>query len=326
MPRNGSGVYSQPANTAAVSGATISSTAYNTLIDDIGDEITASLPISGTVAMTGALKVADGTAGSPAVQFSTAATNGLYKSSNGIGFSIGGALVAEVRSGGLYDASGALYVSATSSQTLTNKTLTSPTISTPTVSGTATFSGQIRVSDGTVSAPSIAFSSDGSVDTGLYWGGDGVINFAANAGLVAQIAAGGVQIGSPTGGLQGAGTLNATALYVNGVSVSSAGAGVTSVATSGGITGGPITATGTISLDTNNALGIGSIILARNGSVSQIASGTTVAGSTLAPAGINSTDANNPAMVYSAQPSGTWRNISGCPLEYFWVGLWQRTA
>lgn len=55
MPRNGSGVFSQPGGTAAVSGQDISSSAFNTLIADIGSEITASLPRAGTAAMTGAL-------------------------------------------------------------------------------------------------------------------------------------------------------------------------------------------------------------------------------------------------------------------------------
>lgn len=51
MPRSG-GVYSQPNGTAAVANATASSSAFNTLIDDIGDEITNSLPRDGTAAMT----------------------------------------------------------------------------------------------------------------------------------------------------------------------------------------------------------------------------------------------------------------------------------
>jgi hypothetical protein len=55
MPRNSSGVYSAPANTAAVSGQTISSTAYNTLETDIGTELTNSLDRGGRSAMTAAL-------------------------------------------------------------------------------------------------------------------------------------------------------------------------------------------------------------------------------------------------------------------------------
>lgn len=65
--------------------------------------------------------------------------------------------------------------------------------------------------------------------------------------------AAGLQVGSPTGGAQGAGTINATGLYVNGVAVGTGSGSVTSVALSGGTTGltvsgSPITTSGTITL------------------------------------------------------------------------------
>lgn len=55
MPRQANGNYLPPANTAAVSGATISSTAFNTLETDIGTEITNSVDRGGRSAMTAAL-------------------------------------------------------------------------------------------------------------------------------------------------------------------------------------------------------------------------------------------------------------------------------
>ncbi|MGY3527287.1 hypothetical protein [Bradyrhizobium sp. USDA 4452] len=55
MPRQANGQYQQPANTAAVSGQTISSTAYNSLITDIGTELTNSLDRGGRSAMTAPL-------------------------------------------------------------------------------------------------------------------------------------------------------------------------------------------------------------------------------------------------------------------------------
>lgn len=55
MPRQSNGTYLPPANTAAVSGNTISSTAYNSLSGDIGNEITNSLDRGGRSAMTAAL-------------------------------------------------------------------------------------------------------------------------------------------------------------------------------------------------------------------------------------------------------------------------------
>lgn len=52
MPRASNGQYLPPANTAAVSGAVISSSAYNSLTGDIGTEITNSLDRGGRSAMT----------------------------------------------------------------------------------------------------------------------------------------------------------------------------------------------------------------------------------------------------------------------------------
>ncbi len=55
MPKNSSGVYSQPAGTAAVSGATIGSSAFNTLISDISTVLTGDVPRAGGVPMLGDL-------------------------------------------------------------------------------------------------------------------------------------------------------------------------------------------------------------------------------------------------------------------------------
>lgn len=55
MPRNGSGVYSKPSGTTAVSGTTISSEAFNTLIDDIAQDANTLRPI--TAGGTGAATV-----------------------------------------------------------------------------------------------------------------------------------------------------------------------------------------------------------------------------------------------------------------------------
>ncbi|PAY07191.1 hypothetical protein CK489_15435 [Bradyrhizobium sp. UFLA03-84] len=55
MPRQSNGTYQQPANTAAVPSTPIGSSAYNTLITDLGNEITNSLDRGGRSAMTAAL-------------------------------------------------------------------------------------------------------------------------------------------------------------------------------------------------------------------------------------------------------------------------------
>ena len=69
------------------------------------------------------------------------------------------------------------------------------------------------------------------------------ITFSPNNVLVATLhPSGDWEVGAPTGGAMGAGSLNAQALYVNGNPV------VTEVDTTGAIDGGPITGTGTIGL------------------------------------------------------------------------------
>jgi len=55
MPRSSSGAYTQPGGTAAVSLATISTAAFNSLIADIAQEITNSLDRQGRSAMLGVL-------------------------------------------------------------------------------------------------------------------------------------------------------------------------------------------------------------------------------------------------------------------------------
>lgn len=51
MPRDGSGTYTQPANTSAVNGAVIDPDKFNTLISDIASALTTSVNTSGTKAM-----------------------------------------------------------------------------------------------------------------------------------------------------------------------------------------------------------------------------------------------------------------------------------
>lgn len=75
MPRSGAGTYSPPSGTEAVSGEVLSSSDYNTVIDDLGNEITNSLPVSGVKPMSAALAMggnkitglADGTADTDAL-------------------------------------------------------------------------------------------------------------------------------------------------------------------------------------------------------------------------------------------------------------------
>lgn len=75
----------------------------------------------------------------------------------------------------------------------------------------------------------------------------------ANSDITSLSPAGGLFIGAATGGAQGAGTLNATGLFINGVAVGTGSGSVTSVAASGGttglsFTGSPISTSGTLTL------------------------------------------------------------------------------
>lgn len=116
MPRNGSGVYFQPAGTAAVSEELISSTAYNNLISDIAAALTGSVPRNGSAGMTNPLKHSDGTVSSPSIAFGTATSTGVYKTIDGFGLAVGGVKIAEVTADGLLNASGVPYAAVVSQE------------------------------------------------------------------------------------------------------------------------------------------------------------------------------------------------------------------
>lgn len=101
MPSDSNGVYSLPAGYLAVTGDTILPTQHNPPLEDVASGLTARLMRSGAGPMTGPLKGADGAVGAPGYTFGSALTTGLYKTSSGIGVSIGGSLVAEFGAGGL---------------------------------------------------------------------------------------------------------------------------------------------------------------------------------------------------------------------------------
>ncbi len=61
-------------------------------------------------------------------------------------------------------------------------------------SGTALFPGDVQVGDGTVTNPSIAFSTDGSVDTGLFHPGDGIIAVSTNGVERVRVDNGGMRV------------------------------------------------------------------------------------------------------------------------------------
>lgn len=90
-------MYSLPAGYLAVTGETIQATQHNPPLEDIKDALTARLMRSGAAPMTGPLKIADGAVGAPGLAFNTAPTHGIYKTTDGWGVAVAGALVAEFK-------------------------------------------------------------------------------------------------------------------------------------------------------------------------------------------------------------------------------------
>lgn len=158
----------------------------------------------------------------------------------------------------------------------------------------------------------------------------------SNSDITALTNSAGIQIGAPTGGAQGVGTINATALYINGVGVGTGSGSVTSVAVSGGTTGlttsgGPVTTSGTITLAGTLAVANGGTgqtsytdgqLLIGNTSTGGLSKATLTAGSniTITNAGgsitISATGGGGSGTVTSVAASGgsTGLTFSGSPI------------
>lgn len=97
----------------------------------------------------------------------------------------------------------------------------------------------------------------------------------------------------------------------NGTSFQLIGAGtgsVVSITAGDGLSGGTITASGTISINTNNSLGVGAYAILLNQTGSTISNGNTAAGSLLRAIGWST---SGQATIPANGISGTWRNVSG---------------
>jgi hypothetical protein len=101
MSRDGSGNYSPPAGDyPVVAGTVIESVAFNNIISDIANELGNSLATDGQTAMTGTLKLADGSTAAPSLSFNADATTGITRpETNSLGFVAGGAEQARFKSG-----------------------------------------------------------------------------------------------------------------------------------------------------------------------------------------------------------------------------------
>jgi microcystin-dependent protein len=101
IPSDSNGVYSLPSGYKAVTGEVIQASQHNPPLEDLESAISQRLMRSGVAPMTGPLKIVDGAVGSPAVKFSTDGSTGFYKTTGGIGVSVGGTKVAEFTSSGI---------------------------------------------------------------------------------------------------------------------------------------------------------------------------------------------------------------------------------
>lgn len=108
MPSDANGNYSLPGGYLAVTGETILASQHNPPLEDLAASMTQRLMASGAKPMTGPLKASDGSAAAPALSFNNALSTGIYKTTNGIGFSVGGVQVAELVAGGFL--TGARYL------------------------------------------------------------------------------------------------------------------------------------------------------------------------------------------------------------------------
>jgi hypothetical protein len=309
-------VYTKPASTTAISGATISSTYYNSLADDIASEITASLPVNGTKAMTAPLPLSDGTAGAPSLAFGSDTTRGLYKTTNGLGWVVGGSLVAELTSSGWLNASGTAYqvtptIAWADIASAATTDIGAVDCANLRVTGTTGITAFGTVASGTLRrlrfAGALILTHNG---TSLILPTGASITTAANDSCEA------VSLGS--------GNWIVTSYQrASGIAwVDNYAGTVTSVAAGSGLSGGTITSTGTIAIDTNNTVGVGCVAWLQNGSGGTISSGATTGGGNL-----TILYGSGGSFVSSATTvSGTWRNISGIALQNAWSGMWIRTA
>lgn len=167
---------------------------------------------------------------------------------------------------------------------------------------------------------SVAQGGTGSATAGGARTNLGAAAAGANTDITSLNPAAGLQVGSPTGGAQGAGTINATGLFINGVGVGTGSGSVTSVAVSGGTTGlttsgGPVTTSGTITLAGTLAVANGGTgqtsytdgqLLIGNSTGNTLTKATLTAGS-----GISITNGGGSITISSTAGGGTVTSVSG---------------
>lgn len=178
---------------------------------------------------------------------------------------------------------------------------------------------------------------DGSAATPAVRGTDTNTGIFFPAADTIAFAEGGVEVARITNTAAWSFGASGTNTGTNGQVLTSAGSGaaptwatpsggVTSIAAGSGLSGGTITSTGTISINTNNSVGVGAyaFITTAPGS-SSVADGATTSGSNLLLAFGNGSGAWQASVL---NPSGTWRNVTGFTISGNGggYGLFIRTA
>ncbi len=174
---------------------------------------------------------------------------------------------------------------------------------------------------GLTTALSVAQGGTGSTTAGGARTNLSAAASGSNADITALTNAAGIQIGAPTLGAQGVGTINATGLFINGVGVGTGSGSVTSVAATVpaflSVTGSPITTSGTLAISYS-----GTALPVANGGTGQTtytdgqllignSTGNTLTKATLtAGSGISITNSAGGITITSTAGSGTVTSVA----------------
>lgn len=231
-----------------------------------------------------------------------------------------GVLVAEFTSAGVLNGSGSAYATATpvawtdiASATTTD--IGAVNTANLRVTGTTTITGLGTVATGTTRtlrfAGILTFTYNG---TSLILPGAASITTAANDTCTA------VSLGSGNWIIVDYQRASGLALVDNTLGT------VTSVVAGSGLSGGTITATGTVAIDTNNGGGVGSTAILRNNTGATVAANDTASGASLGVMYTTGTGGGGETWAYTGSRPGTWRNIAGLDLLVGYGGLWIRVS
>jgi hypothetical protein len=178
MPRNSSGIYQLPSGNPVAAGTLIESAWANGTMSDLAQAMTDSLDRYGRSSMAAPLLLNDGAVATPGMAFGAEPSTGFYrKSAKVLAVSVGGVEVVDITQAGM------------------------------TFVGSASIVGPIRLTDGTLAAPTLNFASD--TGTGWYKPAAGAWGFGSAGTAIATIDATGLAI-TGNGAFSGNGTFGGT--------------------------------------------------------------------------------------------------------------------